>query len=79
MIQVDSAMAKIKYQEKQNKLLEYLSGLQETGIANYAENLVQHTQDRFSFIQAVTDYEIAKSSLSVSAGDPYYFENPYDS
>jgi outer membrane protein TolC len=74
VIQVDSSVAKMKYQEKQSKILEYLVSVQEASPATVIENLIENAQDRFSFVQAVTDYNISLSSLSVSIGDPYYFE-----
>jgi len=77
LIQVDSAVARIKYQEKQNLILEYLSGLQEASVTSLIEGLISQAQDKFSFIQAVADYELAKSSLAVSTGDPDTFEDKF--
>lgn len=74
VIQVDSSVAKMKYQEKQTQILEYLVSVQEAAPATVMENLIENAQDRFAFVQAVTDYNISLSSLSVSIGDPYYFE-----
>jgi len=74
LIQMDSTMAKIRYQEQQNKVNEYLLGHLEISAAAYLEGLVENAQNKFSFIQAVTDYDLALSSLSVTIGDPYYFE-----
>lgn len=74
MIQVDSSIAKMRYQEKQNTVQEYLLRLQETSAPNYIEGVIEGAQDKFSFIQAVTDYHLALSNLSIAIGDPYYFE-----
>jgi outer membrane protein TolC len=74
MIQIDSAVAKIRYHEKQNAINEYLVSLQEKPAAEYLEGLIEYTQSRFAFIQAVVDYHLAVSGLSVSVGDPYYFD-----
>lgn len=74
VIQIDSSVSKMKYQEKQTKILEYLVSVQEAAPASVMENLIENVQDRFAFVQAVTDYNISLSSLSVSIGDPYYFE-----
>jgi outer membrane protein TolC len=75
LIQIDSSAAKLRYQEKQGAILEYLLSVRETTPANYVENLVERTQDKYSFIQAVADYNTALSSISVLIGDPEYFEN----
>lgn len=74
LIQVDSATAKVKYQDKQNALLEYMLSLQETQAANLMEGWTESAQNKYSFIQAVSDYKIALSSLASTIGDPDYFE-----
>lgn len=74
LIQIDSSVAKMRYQDKQNGILEYLLGLQETSVENYLEGLINQSQNKFSFIQAVMDYNMAVSDLSVSIGEPYYFD-----
>ncbi len=75
MVQVDSTSAKIRYQEKQNSISEYMLGMQEVTTANYIEGLISSAEGRFAFIQAVTDYNLAISNLGLSMGDPDYFEN----
>lgn len=72
LIQIDSTVSKIRYRQKQNAILEYLIGLQEAQIPSLVEGLVDLAQDKFSFIQAVIDYDLAISNLSISIGDPYY-------
>lgn len=74
LIQIDSSIARIRYQDKQNTILEYLLGVQETAPANYLEGLIENAQNKYSFIQAVADYHVAVSALSVAIGDPDYFE-----
>ncbi len=74
LIQIDSSIAKVRYQEKQNSILEYMLSMQETSVSNYLDGLIEQAQDKFAFIQAVVDYHIAVSGLSVSIGDPNYFE-----
>ena len=74
LIQIDSSIARIRYQDKQNSILEYLLGVQETAPATYLEGLIENAQNKYSFIQAVADYHVAVSALSVAIGDPDYFE-----
>ncbi len=74
LIQIDSSISKIRYQDKQNSIQEYLMSLQETTPANYLEGLIENSQNKFTFIQAVADYEVAASAVSVTVGDPDYFE-----
>ena len=75
LIQIDSSIAKLRYQNKQLSILEYLLGLQETSPSNYIDNLIAQVQDRYAFIQAVADYNIALSGVGLLIGDPFYFEN----
>ena len=75
LIQIDSSIAKLRYQEKQSAILEYMLTIQETMPSNYVENLVGKAQDKYAFIQAVADYNVALSSISTLIGDPDYFEN----
>ncbi len=74
LIQIDSTMARIRYQEKQNGILKYTTSLQETPAANYLEGLSEQVSNRFAFIQAVTDYHVAIANIGVACGDPFYFE-----
>ncbi|GEM_PF-1122219 len=74
LIQIDSSIAKVRYQGKQNSILEYMLSMQETAVSNYLEGLIEQAQNKFAFIQAVVDYHIAVSGLSLSIGDPNYFE-----
>ena len=75
LIQIDSSIAKIRYQDKQNGILEYMLGLQEAMPSNYVENLIEQAQNKYAFIQAVADYNVSLSSLAVLMGDPDYFDN----
>jgi outer membrane protein TolC len=75
LIQIDTSIAKLRYQNKQLSILEYLLGLQETTPSNYVENLISQVQDRYAFIQAVADYNVALSGMGLLIGDPFYFEN----
>ena len=74
LIQMDSAAAKVRYQEKQNGILKYTMSFQETTPGSYLEGLIEQASNRFAFIQAVTDYNLAVSSIGVACGDPFYFE-----
>ena len=75
LIQIDSSIAKLRYQNKQISILEYLLSLQETSPSNYVDNLIAQVQDRYAFIQAVADYNVALSGVGLLIGDPFYFEN----
>ena len=74
LVQIETSVSKLKYQEKQNAVLKYLLSMQETSPANFLDGLIEQAQNRFSFIQAVVDYHLAISSLNLSVGDPDHFE-----
>lgn len=75
LIQIDSSIAKLRYQNKQLTILEYLLNMQETTPSNYIDNLIAQVQDRYAFIQAVADYNVSLSGVGLLIGDPFYFEN----
>ncbi len=74
LIQIDTTAAKMRYQEKQNSILKYMMGFQEATPGNYLEGLIEQASNRFSFIQAVTDYHLAVSNIGVTCGNPFYFD-----
>jgi len=75
MLQMDSAVAKMRYQEKQNGILKYSMSIQETAPGGYLEGLIEQASNRFAFIQAVTDYYLALSNIGATCGDPFYFDD----
>ena len=74
LIQINSSLSKIRYEEKQVEVTRYLAGFQENTTAQLFENMIELAQSKFSFVQAVADYHVAASALGVAMGDPYYFE-----
>jgi outer membrane protein TolC len=75
LIQIDSSIAKLRYQKKNLEIQEYLMSLQETALEQYLDDLLEQVQDRFAFIQAVADYNVSLSAVGLLIGDPFYFEN----
>lgn len=75
LLQIDSALAKLRYQTKQVAAYRFLVGLQETTVSNLMEGLVSLAQDRFTFIQSVVDYHTAVAALNNTLGDPDYFKS----
>lgn len=74
LIQIDSSIAKVRYQQKQNSIAEYMLSIQETTAALYVEGINDEQTDKFAFIQAVADYNLAISALGASIGDFDYFD-----
>jgi hypothetical protein len=74
LVQIDASISKMRYQEKQNAILRYLTGLEEGSPGTLLEGLIDQAQNKFSFIQAVTDYHMAVSNINVAMGDIDHFE-----
>lgn len=75
LLQIDSSVSKIKYQEKQNGIYKYMMSLQEAPLTNLLDGLVEQAQNKFGFIGAVVEYQLAVSNLNIAIGDPNYFKS----
>lgn len=75
LVLVDSSIAKIRYQERQNSVLNYLLSMQETSPSNVMEGFIEQAQNKFGLIEAVTDYHKAVLTLNVLMGDGKHFES----
>ncbi|MCG3177315.1 MAG: hypothetical protein MOGMAGMI_02287 [Candidatus Omnitrophica bacterium] len=75
LIQIDSSVVRIRYQDKQNEIHRYMAGLQETSLATLVDGLIEQASNRFAFIQAVTEYHLATSNLNLMMGHPDYFKS----
>lgn len=75
LIQIETSVARIRYQGKQNDILRYMVGLQESNLSALMDGLIEQSSNKFSFIQAVTEYHLATSNLNLMMGDPDYFKS----
>ncbi len=75
LIQIDSSLAKMRFQKKQMAAYRYLVGLQEQPVSSLIDGLIDHAQEEFAFIGAVADYHMAVASLNVAMGDPEHFQS----
>ncbi len=75
LIQIDSTLAKMRYQDKQVAAYRFLVGLQETAVSSLMGGMVEQAQNKFGFIQAVADYHTAVAGLNAAIGDPDYFKS----
>lgn len=74
-IQMDSSVARMHYQERQNSILKYTVSMGEASAASYLEGLIEQSSNRFGFISSVADHNQALANLAIATGDPEYFEN----
>jgi outer membrane protein TolC len=75
LIQIDSTLAKMRYQNKQVAAYRFLVGLQETAVSALMEGMIEQAQNKFGFIQAVADYHTAVAGLNAAIGDPDHFKS----
>ena len=75
LLQLETASNKIKYQEKDLELARFKRGMDETPDSAVIESMIKTTQERFGYIQAISDYHTAIASLNKALGINNYF-NP---
>jgi len=75
LIQIDSTLSKMRYQDKQVAAYRFMVGLQETAVSALMEGMLEQAQNKFGFIQAVADYHTAVAGLNAAIGDPDYFKS----
>ena len=73
IILMNVAQNKIEFQSKQVEIMEIRRQLGEAQYSDVAEELIKLAEEKFSYIQAITDYYIAISSLNKAVGINDYF------
>ncbi len=74
ILQLETASNKIKYQEKDLELARFKRGMDEVQDSAVIESMIKTTQERFGYIQAVSDYHTAVASLNKAIGINDYFK-----
>ncbi|HTL70571.1 MAG TPA: TolC family protein [Candidatus Eisenbacteria bacterium] len=75
LIQIDSSLSKLRYQEKQVAASRYLASFGEVTAAAMFETLNELATAKFSFIQAAADYHLAVAALNGAMGDFDHFQS----
>ncbi len=76
LLQLDTAINKVKYQEGDLELTKFRRQLDEAQDSNVIESMIKLAQEKFGQVQAISDCHIAIASISKAVGIPEYFNDP---
>lgn len=74
LIQLETSSNKLKYQEKDLELTRLKRGMDEALDSNVIESMIKFAQERFGYIQALTDCRIAIAAVNKAIGVADYFK-----
>ena len=75
VIQLETAANKVKYQEADSEVMKLKRGMDEVGDSNVIDSLIKVAQEKFGYVQAVTDCKTALASLEKAVGVQDYFKD----
>jgi Outer membrane protein len=75
LLQLDTAINKVKYQEGDLELTKFKRQMEEAQDSNVIDSMIKLAQERFGRIQAARDCQIAIATISQAVGVPDYFED----
>jgi len=78
ILQLDTAANKMKYQEGDLELTKFRRQMDEAQDSNVIDSMIKLAQEKFGYVQAVSDCRIAIASISKAVGIPDYFINAKD-
>lgn len=73
LLQLDTAVNKIKYQEGDLELARFRRQMDEAQDSIVIESMIKLAQEKFGYAQAISDCHIAIASISKAVGLPDYF------
>jgi outer membrane protein TolC len=75
LIQLETATNKVKYQEADLELMKMKRGMDEVQDSNVVDSLIKVAQEKFGYVQAVTDCKNSLAALEKAVGTQDYFKN----
>lgn len=75
LIQLETATNKVKYQEKDLELIKLKRGIDEAQDSNVIESMIKLAQEKFGYVQALTDCHISIASINKAIGVENYFKD----
>jgi len=75
IIQLETAANKVKYQEADSELMRMKRGMDEIQDSNVIDSLIKVAQEKFGYVQAVTDCKTSLAALEKAVGVEDYFKN----
>ena len=75
LIQLDTAVYKVKYQEKDLEFTKMKRSLDEAQDSSVIESMIKLSQERFGYVQALTDCHTAVASINKAIGVKDYIKD----
>ena len=75
LIQLDTATNKVKYQEKDLEFTKLKRGIDEAQDSNVIDSMIKLAQEKFGYVQALTDCHISLASINKAIGIEDYFRD----
>jgi len=74
VVQLETASNKVKYQEKDLEFVKVKRSMDEAQDSSIVESMVKLAQEKFGYVQALTDYYIAIASINKAVGEENYID-----
>jgi len=74
VVQLGTASSKVKYQESDLELTKLKRGMDEAQDSNVIESMIKLAQEKFGYVQALTDCRISLASINKAIGVEDYFK-----
>ena len=75
VLQLDTAANKVKYQESDLELVKLKRSMDEAQDSNVVESMIKLAQEKFGYVQALTDCHISIAGINKAVGVEDYFKN----
>ena len=75
LIQLDTASNKVQYQEKDLEFVKLKRKMDEVPDSNVVESMIKLAQEKFGYVQALTDCHISLASVNKAIGVENYFKD----
>jgi outer membrane protein TolC len=75
LLQLDTAAAKVKYQQSDLELTKFRRQMDEVQDSNVIDSMIKLAQEKFGHVQAVSDCRTAIASIAKAVGKPDYFKD----
>jgi outer membrane protein TolC len=75
LLQLDTAVNKVKYQEGDLELTKFKRQMDEAQDSNVVDSMIRLAQERFGYVQSLSDCRVAMASISKAVGIPDYFKD----
>lgn len=75
LLQLETSSNKVKYQEGDLELTKFKRQMDEAQDSNIIDSMIKLAQERFGYVQSISDCQIAIASISKAVGIPDYFKD----